>query len=351
MNSSSYFLGANTPYGFYSLFSELYNPYDEWKMYIIKGGPGTGKSTLMKAVAEEAEKRNISVNRIPCSSDPLSLDGVIIPTIKVSIADGTSPHVVEPIFPGVCEQIVNLSVCWDTNKLKEDSSKIKIISMTNSSAHKKCIKYMKTAKLINEEINKYIEPAINYEKIERYTERLKELDYDSKGECVAKNRFLSALTPLGIVIKYDTFINSCDKIITIKDNYNVSHYIIDFILNRYNKNVIKYNCPMNPEHKTEHLVFPDIGLGIFTSNTYHPMINKTYKTVNTDRFIDKDKIEKHKNSISFLKKTKMEMLKEAVVSLQAAKSAHDILESYYINAMDFDKVKKIKDNVIEDIFK
>ena len=47
---SASFLGANTPKGFVSLFDELYNPYDNTDAYIIKGGPGTGKSTLMKSV-------------------------------------------------------------------------------------------------------------------------------------------------------------------------------------------------------------------------------------------------------------------------------------------------------------
>ena len=37
------FLGANTPIGFVSLFDELYDPYQEQHLYIIKGGPGCGK--------------------------------------------------------------------------------------------------------------------------------------------------------------------------------------------------------------------------------------------------------------------------------------------------------------------
>jgi Cdc6-like AAA superfamily ATPase len=57
----SYFLGANTPYGFYSLFNELYNPDSDDKIYLIKGGPGTGKSSIMKRVASEAEKNGYDV--------------------------------------------------------------------------------------------------------------------------------------------------------------------------------------------------------------------------------------------------------------------------------------------------
>ena len=49
-----YFLGANSPQGFYSLYSELLPPETASAVYILKGGPGCGKSTLMGRVAKAA---------------------------------------------------------------------------------------------------------------------------------------------------------------------------------------------------------------------------------------------------------------------------------------------------------
>ena len=49
-----YFLGANSPAGFYSLYSELLSPETANAIYILKGGPGCGKSTLMRRVAQQA---------------------------------------------------------------------------------------------------------------------------------------------------------------------------------------------------------------------------------------------------------------------------------------------------------
>lgn len=354
MQSVKFFLGANTPDGFYSLFDELYNPYSDWQMYIIKGGPGTGKSTLMKGVADEAEKRGYYVERIPCSSDPLSLDGVIIPDLKISIADGTSPHVIEPTFPGVCEHIVNLGQCWDKDKLKKDSGKIKMISMTNSNAHKKCVKYMKAAKLLDDEIHIYTENAVDSKKIERYVNRFSDTYFKSEEKCdlITKNRFISALSPMGIALMDDTISEYCDTIISVKDNYNISHLIIEKIIEKAidkKINMIVCRCPMDPLNKTEHVIFPDLKLGVFTSNDYHSI--KGTKTVLSSRFIDKNIISKNKNSIAFIKKAKGEMIDEAINSLKAAKSAHDILEGYYIDAMNFDRVNEIKNKVISEIFK
>lgn len=91
-----FFLGANTPQGFVSRFDQLADPADGWREFVIKGGPGTGKSTLMKHVADFAADRCERIELIHCSSDADSLDGVILHDVKTSIADGTPPHAVVP---------------------------------------------------------------------------------------------------------------------------------------------------------------------------------------------------------------------------------------------------------------
>ena len=45
MAKIQYFLGAYTPAGFHSLYHELIPPKEAEAVYILKGGPGCGKST------------------------------------------------------------------------------------------------------------------------------------------------------------------------------------------------------------------------------------------------------------------------------------------------------------------
>ena len=105
-----FFLGANTPQGFVSRFDQLADPAGGWREFVIKGGPGTGKSTLMKRVAAAAEGRCEQIELIHCSSDADSLDGVILHDVKTSIADGTSPHAGVP-------NIINLTSAGGRGKL------------------------------------------------------------------------------------------------------------------------------------------------------------------------------------------------------------------------------------------
>lgn len=88
-----FFMGANTPQGFVSKFDQLADPAEGWRKFIIKGGPGTGKSGLMKRLATALAGKCGTVELIHCSSDVSSLDAVIAGEIKASIADGTAPHV------------------------------------------------------------------------------------------------------------------------------------------------------------------------------------------------------------------------------------------------------------------
>lgn len=87
-----FFLGANTPQGFVSRFDQLADVDDGWRCYVIKGGPGSGKSTMMKKIAETLQAQYGDIEEIHCSSDVDSLDGIIVPGLKFAIADGTSPH-------------------------------------------------------------------------------------------------------------------------------------------------------------------------------------------------------------------------------------------------------------------
>ena len=119
---NSYFLGANTSAGFRHCAEDVLNSAN--RLFIIKGGPGTGKSRLMNEVALAAESRNMTLERYYCSSDPASLDGIYICDLGVCIIDGTAPHERDPRYPGAIDEIVNLSEFWDAGVLQNEKNKI-----------------------------------------------------------------------------------------------------------------------------------------------------------------------------------------------------------------------------------
>jgi len=89
------FFGASTPVGLHDFIPELTAGL---KRYLIKGRPGSGKSTLMKDVVAKAEELGYDVDVYHCSLDPKSLDMVVVPELDFCLFDATSPHEYEPSF-------------------------------------------------------------------------------------------------------------------------------------------------------------------------------------------------------------------------------------------------------------
>ena len=94
----TYFLGANGYGGFASLYEGFTSSPEISRLYILKGGPGCGKSSFMKRVAEAAALRGLAAEKVLCSGDPSSLDGVFLPELRLAYVDGTAPHAAVPDF-------------------------------------------------------------------------------------------------------------------------------------------------------------------------------------------------------------------------------------------------------------
>lgn len=355
VSSSSFFLGASTPAGFHSLFSELHSPEDGQTLYILKGGPGTGKSTFMKKIAAECEKRGHYYERIHCSSDPKSLDAVIIPSLKVSIADGTAPHVLEPKYPGISEKLIDLGVFRDDGILNKNRDRVIELTDENKEQHKSCTAFLSAAKSAANDNTAVALSALRIARVHKFAEKLAEakLIAGSDKRTVLKKRFLSALTPEGLVIFRDSFSGLCENKVILQDSFGCAASVIIKILALRAQElgiggIISY-CPLSPEMKPEHLIFPELSLGFYTANRHHPDDFGKVLNIDCKRLYDTDILSRHKNRIAFNNRSKDELITAAINKLAAAKHIHDELEKYYIEATDFNKMSEHTEKLIDKI--
>lgn len=352
----SFFLGANNKVKYCSLFDDLYDPYKTGCNIILKGGPGTGKSTLMKKIAKKLEDEGYYTERGYCSADPNSLDAVTAPEIGFSIFDGTSPHVIEPTLPGVTEHIVDLGAAWNRDYLKEHIGEIGELTKANKAQHKKVADFMRAASHIETQSVLICTNFLDTEKVERYAKRLAARIVPSKknaGKGRIKKRFLSGITPEGVVLHHETLVALSEKIITVEDEYSaVSPYIAEYICNdavEKGYDVYACYCPLFPEFKIEHIIIPELKTAIFTENSYHYSIDEATKRIHASRFYDGFSFDKNKEKLKFLKKAKRELIDESVKKLILAKDIHDKLEEYYIKATDFEVINDIGDKILKTI--
>ncbi|PIC64745.1 hypothetical protein CSV79_05120 [Sporosarcina sp. P13] len=84
---------------------------------LIKGLPGTGKSTMMRALGEEAQRRGIDVLYGWCGLDPSSIDLVLFPELSIGLFDATQPHAYDAESPR--DELVDIvPLCAEDEKLE-----------------------------------------------------------------------------------------------------------------------------------------------------------------------------------------------------------------------------------------
>ncbi len=353
---TSSFMGANSPLGFCSFFEEIYNPYKSHHPYIIKGGPGTGKSTLMKKVARKAEEKGFETELIYCSSDPKSLDGIIVKDIGVSVIDGTSPHIIEPKFPGAVENIINTGDFWDKKKLAEKSELIRSLTLENSMHHFRSARYLSAAGAINDENIRLVSQFIKEEKINSFAVRFASRETPPKRKRAPgkkSRRFISGITPDGVVFLDSTVRAQAVRVIGIKDNYSaVSSLLCQRIGDLAVKNgydVIFCQCPMRPKGDCEHIIIPEVGLALITVKKEHNISLECDRLIHCKRFL-REEIGNYSQRMRQGKKLCSHLIGESIDSLKNAKRIHDKLEKEYIEVMDFQALNDYTDIITEEMF-
>lgn len=352
----AFFFGANSRDEYTSLYSSVYDK-KVGTHYILKGGPGTGKSTLMKKVAIELEKRGYFVECGYCSADPSSVDIVIAPEINFSVLDGTAPHTLDALYPGVTENIINLGVAWDTKYLNEYKTAIINLSDENKRLHKKASEYITLVSRLQLDAMKHCDRITDRAKVQNYAERLCKREIPARKNSQKgrlNKRYLSAITPEGVVLQYDTIVALSEKIITFKDDFSVCtsaimNYVAEYALNN-GYDIYACYCPVFPTVKIEHIIIPELKLCFFTENFSHRSLLSGEKTVHATRFLNKEALTEMRESLKYNKKIQQEMLSEAVRKISVAKGIHDRLEDYYIRATDFSVIEEITENLFKKIF-
>ena len=337
-----FFLGANSKKGFVSYFDGLQEKSDGLRLLILKGGPGSGKSSLMKRVLKDASRNGHSVEIIPCASDPESLDAVIDYSAGFAIMDGTAPHTLDPRIPGARQHIMYTGDMWDSRKLSKNTDNIEKLTDTIGDCHKGACSYIKAAEALLGE-NSYLSgKAVDKNAVREISEKIVSALKGGK-EFKETRRLLSAVTTGEIKSFYNTPRLYADKTYVIHDNYGG---FADCLFKRVyeiavlkNEEIILCPCSLNPE-KIDHIIFPKSRIALLKSNDFLKFdgdektdASKFYTFIPMTRAMEKRQ------------KKAAELLSEGAALISDAKLLHDELEAFYVSAMNF----KMADGFYEEI--
>ena len=158
-----YFLGANTGGGFVSVYDEFCPPECGVFLWVLKGGPGCGKSSFMKKIGKAAEDAGLDVEYELCSADPDSLDGVLIPAWHVGYADGTSPHVLEVALPAASGAYVDLGQFYDVAALRPKREALADLTEKYRAQYAIAYTALVEAKRLHDELEAVYNPHVDFD--------------------------------------------------------------------------------------------------------------------------------------------------------------------------------------------
>ncbi len=346
----SYFLCANSTGGFYSLCDEITKSKDTKFIYIIKGGPGCGKSSFMKKVGKGIESLGHKVEYIYCSGDPKSLDGIFVPDLGITYMDGTAPHILEPDYPGVSGRYINMGEFYDFDALREKFGEASKLVADYKGYYAKAYKFLRAAGEVKKDASS---PLFDSQVCDTVSRRLngictREIPNSGK-EGKIKRRFLSAFTCEGRVFRFDTVKALCDRVCTIDNEFGFAPLMLDKLCQHAVKcgyEVLLSPSPLFPD-KPEYLLIPELSLAFLSVSAASPYDGEFYKHVRLDALADKDTYKNVKSALRDEKKLYNSLLETAEQNLAGAKGVHDKLETLLNPHVDFNGVYELAEKHID----
>lgn len=357
------FPGGNTARGFYSYYDHVIGP-EATRIMIIKGGPGVGKSTFMRAISDAMFERGYSVEHHHCSSDNNSLDGMVIPAIGVALIDGTAPHILDPRNPGAVDEIVNLGDFWDEERMRANKEAIVATTRRVGRLFGMAYRQLAEAGLIRGEERSYVSEAVQAHRVNKITgELIQEVINPAPGQFQrppkARHLFGSAISPAGVVNHYETLLQDTCRLFILKGSpgtgrAQVMRRLADAAVLRGLDTEV-YHCALFPE-EIDLLVVPAIAVAFLKQVEEVKLNREALKELepielDCDQYIDRELLAPYVTALMAARERFRAALARGIHYLREAKLTHDYLENFYVSHMDFEAIAAKREETLARILK
>lgn len=353
MDHTTFFLGANSAQGFYSLYDDFASRPGDF-LHIIKAGPGTGKSTFMRTIGKAAEKRGYDVEYIICSGDPDSLDGVYIPALGVGFADGTAPHVLDPMF-GVSGDYVNLGKFCDTDAVSANGQEVRDVTRRYQGHYQNAYAYLAAAGQVDAVRGAAFRSDDTLSAVRRRAESAVRREFGSprgKTPGHVTRRFLSAVSCKGMMFLSDTLSTLCGRVYCLENRCNLAEEYLRTVLDggvKAGADAIACPSPLRPD-TLEAVLFPEQGVAFVACPPKQKWNADEVKWVHLDAIPEKALFRSQRRMLLENSKQKAALLDAACAQLKQAKALHDELETYYKPHLDIKGLNAYTKKVIAGLF-
>ncbi|WP_077618540.1 PRK06851 family protein [Bacillus sinesaloumensis] len=351
----NYYAGTNSSIGFYSLYDEALKGLDT--LYILKGGPGTGKSTFMRKIGLIYMDKGYDLEYLHCSSDNQSIDGIVIPELKLGFVDGTAPHVIEPKYPGVVEKVIDLGQYRNDGYLKQYKSQIIELTDDISKNFENAYNTFAEAKKVHLKREEIYISSMSFKKADGVVQNLIDTifnkPFDAEENPTNRKRFFGAATPKGAVNFIDNITEEYDKRYIIKGRPGSGKSTLMKKIAKHAEqhglSVEYFHCAFDPK-SIDMIIIPKLSVSIVDGTAPHVVdpFREQDEVVDMFALCMDPKIEStFKKEIEELNLEYKNKMTIGTNFLSEAKRLHDKLEEYYKAAMDFEAIDKKREELVK----
>jgi hypothetical protein len=303
----------------------------------------------MKKYARRAEEKGHRCEYYYCSSDPNSLDGVLVfgRDGVTGMLDGTSPHTCEPRFPGAREEMINLGEFWDGELLRKQKNEIIALTERKSAEYKSAYTFLRSVGNLRAVRDGLVREVLLTDKLRTAIERIAAI-YPA-----GKMRYIPAIVnsvSMNGQIRFDTLERNAKKIYIIKKFYGVEYIVLDELFMALQDREVSARVsfdPITPEHVDGIYLEDDQTAFIIDQNSNITGENLSYTpqnntiSLNSKRFVDMEALRDIRSELRYTARLGQSSLDGALHSLSKARIYHFLLEDIYGKAMDWKRFSEL----------
>lgn len=334
---NAYFAASNSARGFFSYYDEIFRAARIRHVFAVKGGPGTGKSRFLRDVANRAQACGWQCEYIYCSSDPDSLDGVIVSLGRddcIALLDATAPHVFEAHCVGAREELIDLGAFWNAAQLQSRLNEIERLNLEKKLAYRRAYRYLSGFGEMSANLDSLVAPYVKRERIRSLAQKL--LHGIAEGEEFLPLPALIHSVGMRGDVGFDTYFSMARKLYIIDDCHGTAQYLMaelgDAIRERRLTVRISHD-PIEPD-KIDGLFLCESGIAFAVCRAGECDFPR--KKISMRRFVDTVAMRGVRGEVNYAARMRRAMHGGAIEALEKVKQIHFSLEEIYASAMDFD---------------
>lgn len=321
------------------------------KVFILKGAPGTGKSTFIRLVGEALSEQGYDIEYWVSSLDPVTPDGVYIPQLDAAVINGSLKIPVDPQYPQIREIMINLGEYSEGIAAGDSRTVIELLDCIKAS-QEQTIRFVQAITEARQVIRHFNNSHLDMAAIQALINEICGRIMDHR--TAERHYFARTITPDGMADYIDDLSRECQQRYIFKGGPGSGGSIIIAHLIKQARQkgyaLEYYHCGMEYDQLVM-VIIRSLQVALIETDKVDIEFRQGDKVVDMQKFLDIDNGDPFCLNSSETGRRCETLLLQAQQELVNVQKQTRLVKKYYCEAMDFERLDQKRAEVIKDILK